>query len=207
MTYTTHIATENDADDILRLDKQFPGGNFYRNKDSFLRPNSTTIIAKDGDDTVGYIHLDHKDYGVHINKMLVDKAHRDFGVGGILLDHAKKVSPNVSLNVRHHNAHAIGLYQKHGFKLAEVKPSYYMNGDDAHHMVFGKLNESTIEQEEFERAKLAASHRGEDQKLKSDTTLVHVLKRAANAQLRGDMDRHNYWMKLAYRKLVAVPGM
>lgn len=66
---------------------------------------------------------------------------------------------------------------------------------------------SSIEQEEFERAKESANRKGIPEKLKSDTTLVHVLKRAANAQLRGDMDRHNYWMKLAYRKLVAVPGM
>ena len=61
-------------------------------------------------------------------------------------------------------------------------------------------------QEEFDAVKRAANEHGLDAKLRSDTTLVHALKRADKAQQRGDMDRHNYWMRLAYHKLTAVPG-
>ena len=127
-------ASEDDYYDVVGLDQQFPNNQYSLRQ--FKKPEYSLSVAKDNDNNLhGYILTKPADDGsTLIVKMLTDQNSRNMGVGSKMLDHVIQKHGNVSLNVRHHNEPAISLYQSKGFKLDHVKPSYYMNGDDAYHM-------------------------------------------------------------------------
>ncbi len=132
-TVTIHRAKASDIPDVLELEKQFPN-NVWRNASSFQKPDHELHVAKSGNKTVGYILTRQEPDSTLIVKMLTDKSIRGTGVGGKMLDHVIAQGNPVSLNVRSHNKSAISLYKSKGFDVAETRPGYYSNGDDALHM-------------------------------------------------------------------------
>lgn len=132
-TVTIHPATDSDIPDVLQLEKQFPN-NVWRNASSFQKPDHQLHVAKSGNKTVGYILTRKEPDSTLVVKMLTDQKARGTGIGGMMLDHVINQGNPVSLNVRSHNDSAISLYKSKGFRIAETRPGYYSNGDDAYHM-------------------------------------------------------------------------
>lgn len=128
-----HRATEDDIPDVLELEKQFPN-NVWKNRSSFMKPDHELHVARSGNRIHGYILTRQEPDSTLIVKMLTDKGSRGTGVGGKMLDHIISKGNPLSLNVRSHNTPAISLYKSKGFNVAEVRPEYYSNGDDALHM-------------------------------------------------------------------------
>lgn len=71
-----------------------------------------------------------------ITNIAVHPSHRRQGLAGQLLAHVRQLAPNegltfLTLEAREHNAAAIALYQKHGFRLVGRRRGYYENKEDA----------------------------------------------------------------------------
>jgi len=62
---------------------------------------------------------------IHINSFCVDESHRKKGCGAKLINKIKQYGKKITLNVLETNTTAIRFYEKHGFKLVEVKKNYY----------------------------------------------------------------------------------
>jgi len=97
------------------------------------------FIALKNTNRVGYYGLWHTDPGAQILNPVVEKAHRNKGIGTRLLSHAiafceKKKIKNLTLEVRPSNKAAIALYDTHGFIIAAKRKNYYKDGEDAYLM-------------------------------------------------------------------------
>ena len=71
--------------------------------------------------------------------LAISEKHRGIGLGSTLLNNfLKEMSlqniKNVELEVRIDNKQALNFYQNHGFKIEEVVPKFYQNGEDAYLM-------------------------------------------------------------------------
>ena len=74
---------------------------------------------------VGLIFCVEDNDFIHINSFCVDKSCRKKGYGTKLINEIKKYGKKITLNVLETNTIAIRFYEKHGFKLVEVKKNYY----------------------------------------------------------------------------------
>jgi ribosomal-protein-alanine N-acetyltransferase len=94
------------------------------------------IVSFVGDVLAGYAGLMFVDDDAHVTNIAVDPAWHGRGVGtemmlelfDVALAHG---STAMTLEVRHSNAPAQGLYRKFGFAPAGVRRKYYENRDDA----------------------------------------------------------------------------
>jgi len=117
-----------------------------KEKDLFYETNenpvSKILVAKDGDNIVGYL-----DYWITFDsstifKIIVKKEYRGKGIASKLLeimfeDLRKNEVLYATLEVRKSNENAIKLYKKHDFKEITTKEKYYNDGEDAIYMVRG----------------------------------------------------------------------
>ncbi len=102
----------------------FKNGNFY------------TIELADDNAPVGLITYSISFDTADIEGVVVDKAYRQKGYGGLLLQRVllelkEKGVERAILEVRKSNLPAIRLYSAQGFKQISVRNKYYSDGEDA----------------------------------------------------------------------------
>ncbi|MBI3542351.1 MAG: ribosomal protein S18-alanine N-acetyltransferase [Deltaproteobacteria bacterium] len=108
------------------------------------------VLTDDATDTIltGYIVFWLLFDECHILNVAVHPDWRGLGIATRLVRHAvaaavKKDMKRVFLEVRKTNTPAVELYQRLGFFVDHVKPTFYENGDDAYFMVL-YLNKSNV---------------------------------------------------------------
>ncbi len=131
-----------DFKDILEIDKEaFNPRNPAYDMYVYLTYGSDLIVADIGSKIVGYIvTMDVDDVTGKIISFAVRKEFRGKGIGKMLLKSAierlkTRGKKKITLEVRVSNVQAQALYEKFGFKITEVIPSYYSDGEDAYFMV------------------------------------------------------------------------
>lgn len=131
----------DDLSPIVDLDRRCFGG--FWQQDGYARevasPNSTLLW-------LAHPHHPQTAIGLgcawaivdecHITLMAVHPEMQSQGLGqfllwGLLHDGHQRQLRRATLEVRTHNAPAIALYEKFGFKSAGRRPGYYPNGEDA----------------------------------------------------------------------------
>ena len=127
-----------DFKEILDIDKEvFKSKNPAYDVYIYLTYGSDLLVADIGTKLAGYIvTMDvDKDVGKIIS-FAVREGYRGFGIGSMLLKKAierlkAKGKKRVILEVRVSNTPAQNLYKKFGFKVVDIIPNYYSDGEDA----------------------------------------------------------------------------
>jgi putative acetyltransferase len=103
--------------------------NRWRNE---LLPSAEIVIAQRESAIIGFVTVDPRT--LYLDQLVVAPEHWGSGVGGALLDEAKRLSPSgLCLDVNIDNARAVRFYQKQGFSItgAGVNP---LSGNPVHRM-------------------------------------------------------------------------
>jgi putative acetyltransferase len=88
-----------------------------------LVPSATITVAETAGALVGFVTVNRA--SSYLDQIVVAPRHWGAGVAELLLDEAKRLSPEVlELHVNQDNARAVRFYQKHGFAIAgeDVNP-------------------------------------------------------------------------------------
>lgn len=98
--------------------------------------NSQYIVAKLGENIVGFAGIIDTLDQMEITNIVVRKDMRHKGIGNTLLNELIKISiknnkNTIFLEVNSNNLFAIKLYEKNGFKKVGLRKNYYNNTDDA----------------------------------------------------------------------------
>lgn len=135
-------ATRADLDGIHRIEQaSFPAP--WR-RDFFLSELSSdgrfALVARDGDEVVGYMFAMWIFDEMHVNKIAVDERMRRQGIADELMaacfDFARKHAVRtISLEVRLSNAGAQEFYRHLDFESSYLRPRYYPDGEAAVVMV------------------------------------------------------------------------
>ena len=140
-----------DFKDIMEIDKEaFSPRNPVYDVYIYVTYGSDLLVADIGGKVVGYIAVMDMDRETSkIVSLAVKKEFRRRGIGTKLLSTAiercrERGKKRVMLEVRVSNYPAQNLYKKIGFKIVDVIPNYYQDGEDAYLMVLD-LNQSTQE--------------------------------------------------------------
>ena len=80
---------------------------------SFLPEAPLWVAVTEKDEPVAFMLLT----GEHMDALFVDPTVRGCGVGKLLIEHALTLAPKLTTNVNEQNEHAVGFYQKVGFKV------------------------------------------------------------------------------------------
>lgn len=82
-----------------------------------LLPAAQVVVAENGGTLAGFVTIDPKTR--YLDQLVVAPEYWRSGVGAILLDEARRLSPHgIDLDVNIDNARAIGFYAKQGFVIA-----------------------------------------------------------------------------------------
>lgn len=134
--------TVKDFREILEIDKEvFSPKNPAYDVYVYLTYGSDLLVADTGSKIAGYIvTMDVDDTTGKIISFAVRREFRGMGIGKMLLKRAierlaGRGKKKIMLEVRVSNISAQNLYKKYGFKIVEVIPSYYSDGEDAYLMV------------------------------------------------------------------------
>ena len=133
--------TPKDFRDILKIEKEaFSPQNPAYDLFIYLSHSTDLLVADIGGNVVGYISVMDMNDSSKVISFAVKKEFQGHGVGSMLMDEAirrcigrgKKL---IMLEVRVSNERAQKLYKKKGFKVIDVLPGYYRDGEDAYLMV------------------------------------------------------------------------
>ncbi|MCL2840339.1 MAG: ribosomal protein S18-alanine N-acetyltransferase [Defluviitaleaceae bacterium] len=139
MTKTKIIrATPHHLDTIYKIENEaFPDP---WSKDSILyeisEPHSIFLVAiNQHHGVIGYGSMRHIIDEGHISNIAVSSAHKNQGVGSLLMDglihEARRLKMTaLTLEVRESNLAAITLYEKYGFASAGVRRGYYVHPNE-----------------------------------------------------------------------------
>ncbi|WP_456468259.1 ribosomal protein S18-alanine N-acetyltransferase [Archaeoglobus sp.] len=134
--------SNRDFKEILEIDKEaFSSRNPAYDVYVYITYGSDLLVADIGSKIAGYIvTMDIDDTTGKIIAFAVRKEFRGMGIGKILLKSAierliGRGKRKITLEVRVSNTAAQQLYKKFGFKIAEIIPGYYSDGEDAYLMV------------------------------------------------------------------------
>ncbi len=133
--------TPRDFRDILKIEKEaFSPQNPAYDLFVYLSHSTDLLVADIGGNVVGYISVMDMNDSSKIISFAVKKEFRGYGVGSMLMDTAiqkckERGKKSVMLEVRVSNERAQKLYKKKGFKVIDVIPGYYRDGEDAYLMV------------------------------------------------------------------------
>ncbi|MFA5839501.1 MAG: ribosomal protein S18-alanine N-acetyltransferase [Candidatus Margulisiibacteriota bacterium] len=106
---------------------------------SFSAPKSESVfredehkylVAKEGDQIIGYIGTEKILDEIHVINMAVHPDFRRKGIGNMLLEKVLKKPDTVYLEVRETNIAAQKLYEKYGFKVVGSRKKYYQDNDE-----------------------------------------------------------------------------
>ncbi|AGK60101.1 (SSU ribosomal protein S18P)-alanine acetyltransferase [Archaeoglobus sulfaticallidus PM70-1] len=133
--------TSRDVKDMLEIEKEaFQPANPSYDLFVYISHSDDLLVADIGGRVVGYIAVMDMDSSAKIISFAVKREFRGMGIGTILLDKAlvrcrERGKKSVYLEVRVSNERAQKLYKKKGFKIIDVIPSYYRDGEDAYLML------------------------------------------------------------------------
>lgn len=140
---TVRSATRADLLSIYRIEKgSFPQPWPFSAFEGFLGEPGFLVAWDDG--VVGYVVADsvpnHGRAIGHVKDLAVAPAHRNEGIGRLLLSGALSALGNegvgwVKLEVRDGNEPALALYREFGFEVRRRVPRYYADGETALVMV------------------------------------------------------------------------
>ncbi len=140
-----------DFRDIMEIDKEaFSPRNPVYDVYIYVTYGSDLLVADIGGKVVGYVAVMDIDRETSkIVSLAVKKEFRRKGIGFKLLSTAierckERRKKKVLLEVRVSNYPAQNLYKKIGFKIVDIIPNYYQDGEDAYLMVLD-LTRSTRE--------------------------------------------------------------
>lgn len=110
--------------------------NFNVLKSEFENPSSTYIVAKIGDEIVGFAGIWKSVDDVHITNIVTKKNKRNLGIASQLLEKLIEISKtkkvgSITLEVNENNIPAINLYKKYNFQILGKRKKYYNNADNA----------------------------------------------------------------------------
>ena len=105
-------------------------------KSELENANSKYIVAKNGENIIGFAGIIDTVDVMEITNIVVRKDMRNKGVGKLLLKNLIKLSKKnnkntIYLEVNSNNTTAIKLYENNGFKKVGLRKKYYNNTDDA----------------------------------------------------------------------------
>ena len=108
-------------------------------KQELENKDTTYIIAKEGDEVLGFAGISTCLDEATLHNIVVKKSHRNRGIGGELLEALIELCSELSvrsftLEVNVANEPAIHLYEKFGFKNLGIRKKYYNNSQDAYIM-------------------------------------------------------------------------
>jgi ribosomal-protein-alanine N-acetyltransferase len=133
--------TPRDFRDILRIEKEaFSPQNPAYDLFVYLSHSTDLLVADIGGRVVGYISVMDINDSAKIISFAVKKEFQGRGIGGMLIDEAigrclERGRKSIMLEVRISNERARELYKKKGFKVVDVLPGYYRDGEDAYLMM------------------------------------------------------------------------
>ena len=134
--------TNRDFREILEIDKEaFSPRNPAYDVYVYITYGSDLLVADIGSKIAGYIAtMDIDEVTSKIIAFAVRKEFRRMGIGKMLLRNAidrivGRGKRKIMLEVRVSNIPAQQLYNKFGFVIADVLPSYYSDGADAYLLV------------------------------------------------------------------------
>jgi ribosomal-protein-alanine N-acetyltransferase len=133
--------TPKDFRDILKIEKEaFSPQNPAYDLFVYLSHSTDLLVADIGGNVVGYIAVMDMNDSSKIISFAVKKEFRGHRVGSMLMDTAiqkckERGKKSIILEVRASNERAQKLYKKKGFKVIDVIPGYYRDGEDAYLMV------------------------------------------------------------------------
>lgn len=125
--------------DLIKQDLETCFDSFW--KESILRqelqnPNSSYLIAKQGNEIVGFGGIWNSGDQIHITNLVTRIDKRQQGIGEKLLVSLISLArtfllPSITLEVNSNNKIAIHLYQKYGFEILGIRKKYYYHKEDA----------------------------------------------------------------------------
>jgi ribosomal-protein-alanine N-acetyltransferase len=137
-------ATAEDLDRIVSVEARVHPAPWT--KEAFLteleKPYSRTWVLTDDDtdtDVLGYVVFWALDDAVEVLNLAVDLPYRGLGFAKGIMQQVIREALRVKalrliLDVRKSNLPAVGLYQKSGLSIIQVRKGFYSNGEDAYHM-------------------------------------------------------------------------
>lgn len=101
-------------------------------KEELINPNSKYIVAKIGNEIVGFAGIKIIFEEADIMNIVTKKSFRNKGIGSLLLKNLITISKNsnvisIDLEVNEENLGAIHLYTKFGFEILGTRKNYYKN--------------------------------------------------------------------------------
>ena len=117
-TFSETFAKDNTAEDMERyLEEKLSIDELSR---EYSDARSTFYFAVDGDETIGYLKVNHASDELEIERIYVLQDHHGCGIGQLLLDRAIELAKKANchsiwLGVWEHNPRAIRFYEKNGF--------------------------------------------------------------------------------------------
>ena len=118
-------STKNDIDKLLKiwLDGSlqahgFVAADYWKNMvptvKKYYLPNTDTFVFEDKRQLKGFVSIIDDKY---IGALFIAPEYQNKKIGSKLVDHAKRLYPELSLKVFTKNNKALKFYQKHGFKI------------------------------------------------------------------------------------------
>ena len=104
-------------------------------KEEFENEFTTCVVAKIGNEIVGFASLWEPPFEIHVNNIFVRKDMRGNKIGSIILERLidiakEKQKEELTLEVNINNTTAIKLYENYGFEKISIRKKYYNNVDD-----------------------------------------------------------------------------
>jgi len=130
----------SDYRDVLEIDKEaFAPQNATYDLYIYLTYGSDVLVADIGGKIVGYAASMEMGSEAKIMSIAVRKEYRGLGIGSKLLDEVikrckERGKAQLFLEVRVSNKIAQQLYKKKGFRIIDIIPAYYNDGEDAYVM-------------------------------------------------------------------------
>ncbi len=114
-----------DIDDVMNIwitenikTHSFIPNEYWKNNFEYVKnilPNAEIYVYVEDNIILGFIGLNDN----YIEGIFVDSNYQDKGIGTALLNKAKEIKQQLTLNVYKKNSKAIKFYQKNGFEITE----------------------------------------------------------------------------------------
>lgn len=135
MSYQIRIATEEDLEQIMQIEKACFASDAWSKsnmKSELLAPHTTYVIAEDGNSLIGYAGLSKLSTSTSsdIQTIAVSESHRGLGIGRSLMESLlglarEQNAKEVFLEVREDKPTPQNLYSTLGFKAIDRRENYY----------------------------------------------------------------------------------
>jgi ribosomal-protein-alanine acetyltransferase len=135
MSYQIRIATEEDLEQIMQIEKACFASDAWSKsnmKSELLAPHTTYVVAEEGNSLIGYAGLSKLGTSTSsdIQTIAVSESHRGLGIGRSLMESLlgfarEQNAKEVFLEVREDKPTPQNLYSTLGFKAIDRRENYY----------------------------------------------------------------------------------